>query len=59
MKSNDTTASELARDKKCLIPCMFACMVNIKLKYNFLETPRKFVIICDDKFTWCFHKNIF
>ena len=24
---------------------LYVCMVNIKLKYNFVETPRKFIII--------------
>ena len=26
-----------------LISSLYVCMVNIKLKYNFVETPRKFI----------------
>ena len=26
------------------ISSLYVCMVNIKLKYNFVETPRKFII---------------
>ena len=27
-----------------LISSLYVCMVNIKLKYNFVETPRKFTV---------------
>ena len=27
-----------------LMSSLYVCMVNIKLKYNFMETPRKFTI---------------
>ena len=27
-----------------LINSLYVCMVNIKLRYNFVETPRKFTI---------------
>ena len=33
-------------------------MENIKLKYNFVETPRKF-IVANNKLTWCFKKLYF
>ena len=29
---------------KYCISSLYVCMVNIKLKYNFVETPRKFII---------------
>ena len=28
-----------------LISSLYVCMVNIMLKYNFVETPRKFIIV--------------
>ena len=27
-----------------LLSSLYDCVVNIKLKYNFVETPRKFII---------------
>ena len=37
-------------------------MVNTIYLFNFVETPRKFIITkidkaCNNKFTWCFHKT--
>ena len=35
---------------------LYVCMVNIKLKYNFVVTPRKFIIAsfsCEIIFSWC------
>ena len=52
------------------ISSLYVCIVNIKLKHNFVETPRKFIMkmkiraygyrtLCDEKLTWCFHKIIY
>ena len=32
------------RTATSVISSLYDCMVNIKLKYNFVETPRKFII---------------
>ena len=32
------------RTATSVISSLYDCMVNIKLKYNFVETPRKFTI---------------
>ena len=32
-------------DNKSVISSFYVCMVNIKLKYNFVETPRTVIIL--------------
>ena len=29
---------------RCALSSLYVCMVNIKLKYIFVETPRKFIV---------------
>ena len=40
-----TTHYTLVRFQSFLTSFIYVCMVNIKLKYNFVETPRKFARI--------------
>ena len=51
--------------------CRHKSLQFSKLKYNFVETPHKFIIaelsiygsvdrkLCDNKLTWCFYETIF
>ena len=38
---NDITLCQYEKKVLYLISSMYVCMVNVKLKYNFVETPHK------------------